>query len=372
MDIKGYHLDLQLFAAEDEGRTEEPTSRKIAKARERGQVAKTIEVPESLILLIGFWLLSVIGPWMFFHIHDFTRYMITNTHNIDISDAGLTSLLVMVLFTFLKIVLPIMLVVALVAFIGNYIQVGFLITFQPLMFNFSKLIPRPEAILKRLWISKTTAWNLLKSILKVVFIGYLSYRIIRKNYGTILLAMDWEILPFLFFICKLAFEIIIMGAIFLLLMSIIDWKYQKHEYIESLKMTKQEVKDEYKMLEGDPLIKGAIRKRQREAARRRMMQEVPKADVVITNPTRIAVALKYDMAYMSAPVVVAKGEELIAQQIIDVARENGVPIVQNKALAWALYESTEIGDEIPPELYRAVAEVLSYVYQMKEEKARAV
>lgn len=372
MDITRYRLDLQLFAAEDEGRTEQPTGRKLSRARGRGQVAKSIEIPQALMILFGFWVLSVIGPWMFEQVHLFTRYIIANIHGIEISDVGIISILVMVIFTFLKIVLPIMLVAVFLAFIGHYIQTGFLFTTQPLMFNFSKLIPKPGAILKRLWISKTTAWNLIKSLFKVAFIGYFSYQVIRKNYGTILLLMNFEVGPFLFFICKLAFEIIIKAAIVLLIIAIIDWRYQKHEYIESLKMTKQEVKDEHKMLEGDPLIKGAIRKRQREAAMRRMMQEVPEADVVITNPTRIAVAIKYDMAYMSAPTVVAKGEELIAQRIIEVARENGIPIVENKPLAWALYESTEIGDEIPPDLYRAVAEVLSYVYQMKEEKARAV
>jgi flagellar biosynthetic protein FlhB len=313
----------------------------------------------------------MIAPWMFKQIHFFTRYIITNIHEMDLSDAGILFLLRTLILAFLKIALPIMLVGVFLVFIGHYIQAGFFYTLHPLMPNFSKLIPRPDAILKRLWISKTTAWNLLKALVKVGFIGYLSYQVIRKNYGTLLLAMHMEVGPFLFFVCKLAFEIIIKAAIVLLIIALIDWRHQKHEYIESLKMTKQEVKDEHKMIEGDPLIKAAIRKRQREVAMRRMMQEVPKADVVITNPTKIAVAIKYDMAYMSAPVVVAKGEELIAQQIIEVARENGVPVIENKPLAWALYETTEVGEEIPPELYRAVAEVLSYVYQMKE-KARAV
>lgn len=366
-----YYFDLQLFAAEDEGRTEDPTSRKRSKARSKGQVAKSQEIPEALMMLFGFWFFSVIGPYMFSEIFGFSRYMIGHLHEIDLSSGGLTSLLIMVLFTFFKIVLPIMLVAVLIAFLGDYLQVGFMFTTEPLQFNLSKLIPKPGALLKRLWISKMTAWNLLKSLVKISIIGYLAYQVIRKNYGTILLTMNWDIMAALFFICRLALEIIIKAAIVLLIIALIDYRYQKYEHTESLKMTKQEVTDEHKMMEGDPLIKGVIRKRQREAAMRRMMKEVPKADVVITNPTHLAVALKYDQAHMVAPTVVAKGEDLMAERIIEVAREFGVPIIENKPLAQALYEATEIGDEIPPELYRAVAEVLSYIYQDKGKQAAA-
>ncbi|HAV43360.1 TPA: flagellar biosynthesis protein FlhB [bacterium] len=366
-----FYFDLQLFAsAEEEGRTEQPTGRKVSKAREKGQVAKSAEVTQALVLLFGFVLLCLISPYMLGEIVGFSRYIFGHLHEIKLTPGNVISFLIVILFLFFKVVFPIMFVAAIVAFLGDYIQVGYKWTLEPLKFKFSKLMPNPAKVLKRLWISKMTVWNLLKSGVKVSIIAYLSYQVIRKNYGAILLTMGWDVTASLFFICKLAFEIIIKATIVFLIISIVDYFFMKHEHIEGLKMTKQEVKDEHKMMEGDPLIKGAIKRRQREIARQRMMQEVPKADVVITNPVHIAVALKYDPAYMSAPTVVAKGEDIMAQKIIEVAREHGVPIIENKPLAWALYESAEIGDEIPPELYRAVAEVLSYIYQNKGEGAR--
>jgi flagellar biosynthetic protein FlhB len=209
-----------------------------------------------------------------------------------------------------------------------------------------------------------------KSVVKAAVIFYIAYQVIRREYLPLLLL--GEVMPGFAFIGRLGFEIVMKVAFFLLIMSLIDYKYQKYRYIESLKMTKQEVKDEWKMREGDPLIKAKIKEKQREAALRRMVQDIPGADVVITNPVHLAVAIKYEPGQMNAPIVVAKGAGPLAERIIKIAEENGVPVVENKALAEALYRSTDIGEEIPPELYRAVAEVLSFVYRMKNKAVGGV
>jgi flagellar biosynthetic protein FlhB len=364
-------FDLQLFGkAEDEGRTEQPTQRRLAQARRRGQVAKSPEVAQALVLLISFWFLSVYSPYIYTELNKLIKGMIGELHSFEFSEGNIHLLAISLSLIFAKLVLPIMAIALVVALIVNIKQVGFSLHWSIIKPNFSRIKPSFRRVVDQLLISTNTLYMFAKSVVKAAVIFYIAYQVIRREYLPLLLL--GEVMPGFAFIGRLGFEIVMKVAFFLLIMSLIDYKYQKYRYIESLKMTKQEVKDEWKMREGDPLIKAKIKEKQREAVLRRMVQDIPGADVVITNPAHLAVAIKYEPGQMNAPIVVAKGAGPLAERIIKIAEENGVPVVENKALAEALYRSTDIGEEIPPELYRAVAEVLSFVYRMKNKAVGGV
>ena len=211
-------------------------------------------------------------------------------------------------------------------------------------------------------LSKESLFNLVLSIAKISLITYVAYTTIKGDADKLFILYELELNQAIALIGNIIINTGLKISIIYLLVGIIDWAYQKHKFNEDMKMTKQEVKDEFKNTEGDPQIKGQQRRRMQEASQRRMMQDVPKADVVITNPTHFAVAIRYDAESHTAPVVLAKGEDFIAQKIKEVAKEHHVPIVENKPLARTLYANVEIGEEIPPELYQAVAEVLAMIY----------
>lgn len=360
-------FDLQLFAAEEEGRTEEPTSRKREKAREKGQVAKSMEISQGVITLVCFLVLALIYPYIFGDLYKFTHQMLSEAHTYQVNLASINYMLIFLIILLGKMLAPIMLAAVVTALISDIAQVGLKFTPKALRFDLSRIKPTPKNFIKKVF-SKQAGFNLIKSIFKVITVGYIPYWIIKKNYISLLLMVDMGTFQAFGLISKLTFDIVLYTTLLLLFMSIFDYMFQRHELTESLKMTKQEIKDERKMMEGDPMVKAKIRERQREAAHKRMMQEVPEADVVITNPTHLALAIKYDTSYMAAPTVVAKGQDEIARRIVELAKENNIPVVENKPLAQALYELTEIGDEIPPDLYRAVAEVLSYVYKLKNKQ----
>ena len=210
-----------------------------------------------------------------------------------------------------------------------------------------------------------------KTFLKIAVITIITYQIIKNSYSDILLLIETDLVKGFFLIANLAFKIVLWVAIFLLLLSIVDYFHQRHEFRQNLMMSKHELKDEWKQLEGDPLMRGRVRARMRQMATKRMMAEVPGADVIITNPTHLALAIKYESAAMRAPTLVAKGRDLIAERIVEIARGYNVPVVENKPLAETLFDSVEIGVEIPAGLYHAVAEILAYVYQLKQKKRTA-
>jgi flagellar biosynthetic protein FlhB len=247
-------------------------------------------------------------------------------------------------------------------FVGALIQGGFVFSLQPLSLNLSRLNPVTGA---QNMFSGKMGFGLFRDFIKVLLIGWVCYHGVREAITFTLERADVELAQMLSNISQMVVSLALKAALVLLILGIVDYAYMRRRYFQDLKMTKREVKDEFKQSEGDPLIKGRIRRLQREAAFRRMMQAVPKADVVLTNPTEIAVALKYDGETMNAPQVVAKGQRLIAEKIKALAKEFGVPVVEDRFLARSLFKSTEIGEEIPMELYRAVAEILSYVYRLK-------
>ncbi len=360
-----FHFDLQLFAAEDEGRTEEPTEYKKRKAREEGKVAKTQELPSALILLFGFFAIFLLIKVISRNLMGMMRLYLGSVQQVVSSGENIVFLMRPILPIIVKTIGPIVVVVFIAAIIGNVAQVGFQFSIKPIQPDVSKINPNPIRFFQRVLFSKQTAVNLGKAIFKIVTIGVVAFLLIRRDIATIMLTIDMGLSQGVYIILSMAFKLVMIVSGILLILSIPDYIFQRRQHIESLKMTKQELKEERKLLEGDPLLRARMRERQRAYARKRMMHEVPTADVVITNPIHYAIALKYEALRMSAPSCVAKGQELLAQRIKDIAQEHDVPVVENRPLARELYRRVEIGDEVPDELFTAVAEVLAFVYKLK-------
>ena len=355
-------MNLQLFGE----KTEPATAKKRGEMRQKGQIPRSRELVTALVLLISFWSMKLLSPYIFKDLATGTRTFLSFPKDIDASftNENIMQIFLQCLFIVGKVIAPILLIIALVVIIVNYLQVGAVFTVKPLMPSLNKL--NPVEGFKRLF-SKHSFVELLKSILKIAIIGYVVYDYFIGNYKIIPELLNMNIESTAVFIGNTIINIGIRAAVVLLVLSVFDYGFQIWDYEKSIKMSKQEIKDEYKMIEGNPQIKSKIREKQRQLALRRMMSEVPNADVIITNPTHFAVAVKYDAGTLDAPMVIAKGKDLIAQKIKDTAKQNKVPVVENKPLAQALYKSVDIGEKIPSELYKAVAEVLAYVYSLREK-----
>jgi flagellar biosynthetic protein FlhB len=280
-----------------------------------------------------------------------------------ISVDNIPSLLAGLTFRVFFIMAPLLGVIFIVSIIANVAQVGFMLSPASIQPEFSKLNPLNG--INRLF-SLNSLVELVKNILKMAVIGFVAYNVVRGEIDGFMLLADQTPFSFLFYLGRITFKVILTIGWVLLAISILDYAYQRWEFEKSLKMTKQEVKDEMKNSEGNPLIKGRIKKLQREMARRRMMAAIPKADVVITNPTHLAIAIQYDQHKEIAPRVVAKGADFIAEKIREVARKHSVPLVENKPLAQVLYKVVDVNEVIPENLYRSVAEVLAYVYSLRK------
>lgn len=352
-------LDLQWFAGE---KTEPATAKKRQDARKKGQVAKSMDLPAAFILLFSFLAFLMFGGYMKEKMIKIFRNVYENQLTMDITAANVQVLFVDLVKEGLIILAPIFILVVLVAFIGNYAQIGFMFIGEPLMMKFNKI--NPIEGFKRIF-SLRTVMDFLKSTLKMLIIGYVVYTTLMGEKAKLLGLGHAPLESTFSFIASVTLKLGIKIGAILIVLAIFDFIYQKYEHEKSLKMSKQDIKDEYKKSEGDPLIKGKIRAKQRQMAMQRMMQEVPKADVIITNPTHFAVALKYDSNNMQAPTVIAKGADYVALKIKEVAKKNGIMTMENKPLARAIFAQVEIGESIPAELFQAVAEVLAYVYKVK-------
>ncbi len=363
-------IDLQWFAAEDEGRTEEPSEYKIRKAREEGRVAKSQERIGSLVLLLPTLNLIFLGPSMFKTCLEMFRFFFTRLNEVDSMLNGM--FFVVFLTYFARLALPIIAVAMLSGIIANLVQTGFLFTTKPLVPKFSKIVPRLGQYFQRTLFSIEGLFNFAKSIIKIAIIGIVSYVIISSKIAQLARLQTATLWTGFTTIASLTIQLLLIAALLLLGLSIPDYLFQRWQYMESLKMTKQEVKEERKMYEGDPLIKSRLRQRMRELLSRNMAANVPKADVVITNPTHYAVALEWNRDTMPAPMVTAKGVDEVAQRIKAIANEHAIPIVENKPLARALYAEVEIGDIIPETYYQAIATVLAHVYKINEERRKSV
>lgn len=356
------NLDIQFFSGE---KTEKATPKKRQDARKKGQVIKSQDVTSAIVMLMVFIFLFFFAGSLRDELLAFFRQ--TFIHNIRIETLTIDSVMHLFIETLIQmafIIVPIMAIAVVGALAGNFLQFGFLFTLEPMKFDLKKMDPIKG--LKRMFSVKAIV-ELLKSVLKIGFIGSVTTIIIWTNLPEVLALSFKSPWMTLITVGKLVGIMGIAASLVLLCVSILDWMYQKFDYEKNLKMSKQDIKDEYKNSEGDPLIKSKIKQRQREMAMRRMMSEIPSADVVITNPTHYAIALKYDEESMDAPRVIAKGTDFIAQKIKLIAKEHDVIMVENRPLARAMYDQVEIGDPVPEEFFKAVAEILAYVYRIKRK-----
>ncbi len=347
-------------------KTEKPTAKKRQDTRKEGQVAKSPEVTTAIILIVGFASLGIFAQYMFDSIKSIFYF------NLDIQRQYLDAFEPVFIgeyvgYIFTRVILtalPILIVAMLVGVVTNIMQVGWLVTTKPLKPKFSKL--NPISGFKRIFSLKAIV-ELVKSLLKFALILTVVFNTVKGYIVFLPSIFLFTPMQQITFLGELIVKIGISVGVAYLLIAGIDYGYTKYKHEKDIKMSKHEIKEEYKQAEGNPLVKGAIRQKMREASMRRMMQDLPQADVIITNPTHYAVALKYEKDSGKAPVVVAKGVDFLAKKIKDVANENEIEIVEDKPLARTLYANVEIGNEIPPELYKAVAEILAYVFKLKEK-----
>ena len=362
--------NLQFFAKDGPGgeKTEPATPKKLEDARKDGKVAKSKEMNNAITLLGLFVVLRVFLGNMgtqFLNLFEIIYNQLSDfstLYNGALPFATIHQIFRMVLTDILQMLLPFLVVSFLIAFVVDLVQVKWRPTAKPLQPKFSKMNPLNG--IKRLFSSQSLI-ELLKSLLKIGLIGFVVYSYIKSRANNLFLLYDMPLFQAVGLVGSMVIDLGLRISAFYLVIAFLDFAYQKWKFKDDMKMTKQEVKDEYKNQEGDPQIKSQQRARMREASRRRMMQRLPEADVVITNPTHYAVAIKYDPEEMDAPYVIAKGADYVAQKIKEVARENHIEIVENKPLARMLYANVEIDQAVPPGLYQAVAEVLAFVYHLQ-------
>lgn len=361
---------LQFFAEGSGGeKTEEATSKKLTDARGEGQVARSTDLITATALLALFWTLKTfVGFIGKSFIDSFTKTY--NSIEIfvleDFNHVNAQQLLVDTALTILKISVPVFISGVVVAIGTNLFQVKWQLTGKPLKPKFSKF--NPITGFKKIF-SKDKLVELLKEVVKIGVIIYVAYNSLEKHKDILLKLYDMELTQAILLIGNLVIDLGYNISIIFLFIGLADYIYQKFKFRKDMRMTKQEIKDEFKQSEGDPQIKNKIRVKMREASQRRMMQHLPEADVIITNPTHFAAAIKYDKEISEAPILIAKGADYLAEKIKEIARVNKIQIVENKPLARMLYYNVEIGNEIPPELYQMTAEVLAYVYNLNNNHA---
>ncbi len=347
-------------------KTETATPKKRQKAREEGQTAKSIEVPSVFVLLTGVVLLRFLSPHFGKQILEMMRASFSFDQIPHFTIHHCLSLLHDIAGYYLTLILPVMGAVFVAALSVNFLQVGFHISFKAMepkleRFNVLKGMKR--------FVSLKSFAELFKSVLKLVIIGLVAYSIIRGERARFIHLHHSDALQILAYMLRVIFKIYIRVILIMAVLAVLDYAFQKWQFEKQLKMSKQEVKDEHKQTEGDPQVKARIKSIQMQAARQRMMQQVPEADVVVTNPTHLALAIRYSPGAMDAPEVVAKGAGPVAQRIKELAAAHDVPVVENKELAQNLYKLVNIGEEIPVQYYQTVAELLAYVYKLKGKTA---
>ncbi|MGN0415159.1 MAG: flagellar biosynthesis protein FlhB [Agathobacter sp.] len=364
--------NLQWFAKDGEGgeKTEPATQKKLTDARKEGKVAKSKELSSAFGLIVLFLCLKVFVSYVgekFLGMFDLIYGNMPDFVKINegsMSAAAASSLIYQVLIQMLLTMLPFLIFGFAVALLVSIIQVGWTVSAKPMKPELSKF--NPINGFKRMF-SKDSLFELVKSIFKVGIIVYIAYTAIRDNESKLFVLYDISLKQAVGLVGNFVIDVGLKISLVYLVIGIADFAYQKFKFKDDMKMTKQEVKDEYKNTEGDPQIKGRQRRKMQEVSQKRMMQDVPKADVVITNPTHLAVAVQYDADASPAPIVIAKGADFVAQKIKEVAKDNQIEIVENKPLARMLYANVDIGAQIPPELYQAVAEVLVFVYKAQNK-----
>jgi flagellar biosynthetic protein FlhB len=344
-------------------RTEAATGKRKSEARERGQVARSVDMNSAFMLMFGLMILLAIGEGMMTGFQDLLRTYFKGAGTFHADSDSLRLMVTDVAYRLAFLLGPILGGLAIVALAAGYAQVGLVFSFKALEFSFAKF--NPLSGIKRVFISRRSAVELGKNVIKAGVVGFVAYKALNSVIEDSVTLMDGDIRSVFAFMGNSALALGFKAGLAFLAVAVLDYFYQRFEYEHGLKMTKEEIRQEGKELEGDPLVKGRIRSVQRKIAYRRMMQDVPKADVVVTNPTHLAVAIQYKPGKMSAPKVVAKGAGLIAERIKSIARENEIPVLEDKPLARALFAAVDVGDEIPEKLFQAVAQVLAYIYRLR-------
>lgn len=363
------HVHLRWFGPEDEGKTEDPTEYRIKKAREEGRVAKSQDLVGALGLLLPTLALSVFAPWMTTTLRDMTSYFLGISTQIDpASEMGVLGMAFLSYFA--RLTLPIAIVAFIAAVFSNLVQVGFLFTTKPLKPDFKRALPNFPQYFKRTGFSGEGLFNMAKSVIKIVLIGIIGYTNIAAVLPKLTRLQSATVLSSTALVASTALRILLQAAILLLALAVPDYLFQKRQFRKNMKMTKQEIKEEHKMFEGDPRVKGRIRERMREIMSRNMVANVPKADVLVTNPTHFAVAIEFDPRVMAVPVVSAKGADELALRMRQAAKEAGVTTIENKPLARALYAASEVGDPVPEQYYEAIAKLLAYVATIDQKVAK--
>ena len=357
--MSDFVMDLQWFAAEDEGRTFEPTDTTYRKAREEGRVAKSQELIAALGLLLPAITIFFLASWIIRNCVEMMRFFFTRAGEMDV----LTNRTAIGIFFyyFAQLALPILIVAVMAALFSNLVQVGFLFTTKPLNPDFSKIIPRFGRYFQRVLFSMEGLFNFSKSIVKMVAIGVIAFTVIRSGIEQLANLQTMDLWRGITVIASLAIRMIITVAFFLLLLAIPDYLFQRWNFRQNLKMTREKFKEEQKQEEGDPQLRARLRSRYRDLLSRNMLNSVPNADVVITNPTHYSVALEYDREKGGAPIVSAKGEDDLALKIREIAEVNGVPILRHPPLTRALYRDTEIGKAVPVRYWEVVTLVLGHI-----------
>lgn len=349
-------------------KTEDPTSKKLNDARNKGQVAKSLEINSLAVFGFGLILIFLTKSYMGNLIGEFTKDIFSSLNTLELSKAILQTYAIKWALFFFSFMLPFIGGVVVIALVSNIAQIGF--KFAPKAFKLDMSRFNPFSGIKRIFFSSRSYVEILKSVLKLVVITLFTYFIIKKLIDDTTYLIDMSIEDTVQFMFDSAFSMVWKIILFFTVIAAIDFMFQKYKFKKQMMMTKTEVKEEFKQLEGDPQIKSRIRKQMILSARSRMMKDIPTADVVITNPTHVAVALKYDIQKDAAPKVVAKGLDDLAQRIKKIAAENNVPLHEDVELARALYKACDVGDFIPTKLFKAVAQILAYLYQLKNVKKK--
>ena len=326
-----------------------------------------MELTSAAVLLTGTLIIYMLGHEFIQQLAGTMKDFLSLSYGSDLSQGSLLSLVSTIAFRFIVIAAPIILTIMFVGIASNLLQVGFLFTLQPMLPKEGKLNPLKG--LKKLGFSQHSMMELAKSFLKIALVGFVGYLTVKGLIANSVQLVDGSPSEIFSYMGTSAFAVAIKISSAFVVLAGIDYFFQRRKFQRDTRMSKQEVKEEQKQQEGDPTVKGRIRREMFKRSRMRMIQAVPKADVVVTNPTHYAIAIKYDSQEMAAPKVIAKGKDLLAQKIKEIAAEHNIPIVEDKPLAQLLYKTVDIDEQIPPDLFKAVAQLLAYIYQMKKIKS---
>lgn len=350
-----------------DSKTEDPTEKRIEDARKKGQVINSREVGTALLFLAALFLFFFQGAGLWNALQGKMKFLLSGPIQDDFTQGGMAKFFEDLILSILGDLAPFFIVLVIAAFVGGLLQHGWLVSWEAVMPKFSKVSPIQG--FKRLF-SMRSIVEAIKSVFKMGLVGIVVWLALVDSFDEVLILAATSIPKFTQFMSDEFFTVWWRVTLIFVMIAVLDYAYQRYEFMKNLRMTKQEVKDEHKQTEGDPQIKARIKQAQREMAQRRMMAEVPKADVVITNPTHFSVALAYTPGEMEAPKVVAKGQGHVALRIRELAEEHDVPLVENPPLARTLHRDVDLDRPVPANLFKAVAEVLAYVYRIKGKKGQ--